>query len=60
MDLRAKLKEMSQKTIKKMDRIDLLMKNPNLSISELSDLRAEMSREIGYLRCINDLMLETI
>lgn len=60
MDLREKLKEMSKKTIEKMDRIELLTKNPNLSISELSDLRAEMAREIGYLRCVNDLMLETI
>lgn len=60
MDLKEKLREMSKKTIEKMDRIDLLMKNPNLSISELSDLRAEMSREIGYLRCVNDLMLEVL
>ena len=60
MELREKLREMSKKCIKKMDEIEKKGKNPKLTISELSDLRAEMSKEIGYLRCINDLMMEVL
>lgn len=60
MNLREKLKERSKRCVAEMDKLKSKMNNPNLTILELSDLRSEYSREIGYLACINDLMLETI